>query len=455
MSLEPAQYIITIVVFICLTAGTVMWSLLPWSREHHLSAWQEYRYCAIDALHEGRLNEGERFWRAALREASALDDRVKMNEGKEELEKILALSAEKSRTSLEAAKGKFCHEQGEAGNPYDNTVWPTSLEYLRVVRRNRSAKRWEPALKLLFRREKIAARNNPQHLIELGDALMEMARFEPSKAFYESAIQISTQQQSTHQQLEALDRKARACYSAREYGAARMILKQAIQLSESDAAHDSQTTFKLHEAQVLCDWGESLNEAKANCKTVLESLPQGKEPLLTWYARVLSADIDCRTYERKLIKPKSEEPVVPIGSTIEALKSIVQFAGSEFGPNSMQSMRSWETLGAAYAIAGNKEETRDAFAKFIAIKAQRTDDDPLVPREVGKEAKCFHQLGRGLVAIPLWEWVSEWRYKEDPKNIARANEPLRYVSETYKDLGTTQQALQLKRNSGAAEATPK
>ncbi len=439
-----AQYIITIIIFVGLTSATVVFSLLPWAKEHHLRAWQDYRFHAVESTIDGRFQEGKTYWTAALGEAKALSDRDKIEECNKQIAAVDARIAQQSNECpLDTAR--FCHEQLEAGGPYDNAVWPSSLEYLRIVRRNRSVKVWEPTLKLIFRKERVAAKNNPQHLIELGDALMEMARFEPSKSLYLSAFQAAEQQKSLSQQLEALDRQARASYSRKEYGEANRVLKEAVKLSQTRGSRVVESGLLLHQAQVLCDWGESLDIAFQNCETVLQRAQGEKEPLFTWYANLLYREIECKNQvleHRKHLKTEQQSMhSVPIDETIKQLNTVASFASKEFGENSVQLMRTLETLGAAYAIAGKNKEMRDTFTKFLAIKAKRTDDDPLCQRELGKEAKCFSQSECFEVAIPLWQWQFELKMKQKPPDTQHAILVLMYISEAYRTLGDMQLAI--------------
>ncbi len=411
--------------FALLTAVMVGWSLVSWLHEYHLRSWQSYEISGDLARMNGGLEDGEKFYRAALAEAQKVGDKQRTATTSRELARLENI---RNAPGVSSSSGNGNYQDGA-------WIWKSALEYQTMIKRNRSQRRWSVALKPLFEREIMSAKSSPENLVRLADSQVEMTNLGLAKQLYELAGTVNQETGSQSIEVKLLERFARVAFAQQHYEIALQYLDRALAKTGSQTKLNSAEMFLLlNKVQVYADTSDGRRGA-ALCERLAKMPNFLANPKRNWYYSILVGQCQSRMGHHK--------------EALQLLNKAAQAAPALFGESSSNVERSYETLAEALIMAGRPTDAYPLFEKVFSMRNRRSKRNTSVNRLIVDEEARYLILKRQDVADALCTWFVERRAKAVGSKFRRNKCLLFHLSQVYGETGDREKSKQFQAQAEA------
>ena len=420
------QHLICALILIGLAVFAIECALYPWMTEHQLRVWEANRYEGARARIEGSFDESRRYFSIALQEAKKLKN-----------EKLIAASMS-DLSSLQAAIKSSESRAASHGVMPLKRVWLSQLECVRRRSKDESFRQWEPYIRVLLQRQALLSQDDPQRLIELGDAFFEMVQYDLASRNFRNAIDACSSKQLALK-VCAMDRLAEVLDFMGRYEESKKLSLEAISLSSSQRSSDSSIpTLKMHLAQTLITGG-SPGQAEQTCRSLIESSLAAKGTEQGWYTHLLLG--------QSLAAPEKFD------EGFSQLETAAAIAERDFGVASKEILRTYDAQFLYLLRAQRFNEAKNVFAKITSCrnKIEKKERPQSVMLCAFREGARYIDIDT-RTAIWLLEWSLESKQKEQPNGIAVARR-LYGLVKAYRKIGNRAKMLECWKRARAISPT--
>ncbi|MBX9688685.1 MAG: hypothetical protein K2X27_18395 [Candidatus Obscuribacterales bacterium] len=406
-------YVLATVISVLLTASTVCFSIIPWIKEYHLRAFDHYEFSGDRARLNGDLTESEHYYRAARQSAQEMGDQKRAALSSKELKRILNLRREALRS--ESSESKVATEEA------DPWIWKSSLDYLSMLQRSASQRRWTALLRPVFQKQLDSARESPAKIIQFADSQMEMSNYQQAQKLYENAQEMTSDKADSVETVELLDKLARAAFAQMNYGLANTYLDLALnKVQASPQTNALIASLKLNKAQL---WAES-NKPELGleiCEQIKDDPIFALNPQRKWYLDIIKGQCHSLMGQQQ--------------TALSILRRTAKEAPILFGVQSSKVNRAYETLAEALIREGRKEEAYSYFEKLFELENQQTHRNQSRRRFIISEEVNELKLSRSEIAAALCDWFVELRARELGTNFRPKKCRYSHLIDVYKEAG--------------------